>query len=231
MGVPAFFKWITEKYPHVVTSAAETIPTVIQHTEETSNGQKQVVETVLPLDLTQPNPNAIEFDHLYLDMNGIIHPCCHPEGEQAPPTEELMIEAIFKYVDRVFALVRPRKLLYLAIDGPAPRAKQNQQRSRRFRSAKEARDNDALEENLRNELIEKGVIPPPKKSHWDSNVITPGTLFMDKVAKGLRFHIHEKMNSDAAWKNLKVILSDASVPGEGEHKIMQFIRAHSATGL
>lgn len=129
-------------------------------------------------------------------MNGLIHPCTHPEDEEAPPTEEDMYIAIFSYLDRLFALIRPRKLLYMAIDGVAPRAKMNQQRSRRFRSSQEAEEAKKDAENLRQDIIKSGRIPPKMKSEpWDSNVITPGTPFMVRLAKRIKEYVAVRQNS------------------------------------
>jgi len=212
MGVPAFYRWLSEKYPKIVED-------VLEERVQVSSGS-----TRMPFDWSTTNPSGLECDNLYIDMNGIIHPCSHPEEGEQPSCEEEMFENVCRYVDRLVRVMRPRQMLYLAVDGVAPRAKMNQQRARRFRSAQEVRENFEVEQNIRQELQKLGQDVPPTKKPWDSNVITPGTTFMLNLSEFLRFYVRKRLTEDENWRHLRVIFSDASIPGEGEHKIMTHIR-------
>mmetsp|Transcript_28232 Transcript_28232/g.69181 ORF Transcript_28232/g.69181 Transcript_28232/m.69181 type:complete len:351 (-) Transcript_28232:4197-5249(-) len=184
MGVPKFFRWLSERYPLI---------------------NQRLVENS-------------EFDCFYLDMNGIIHNCSQKEQKDNIQTEEELFQKIFSYTDHLFRIVRPRKLIYLAIDGVAPRAKMNQQRSRRFRSVKEL-------EKIKTVVNETSKLSKNEISFFDSNCITPGTEFMKNLSFSFKKWLENKIKFDPEWQQgCDVIFSGSEVPGEGEHKIMNYIR-------
>lgn len=186
MGIPKFFRWISERYPLC---------------------SQLIQESLIP-----------EFDCLYLDMNGIIHNCTHGNSDDVHfrMTEDDQFLSVFYYIEHLFSKIRPKKVFYLAVDGVAPRAKINQQRSRRFRSAKEAAENVK-------KALDRGEVLPEEEA-FDSNCITPGTEFMERLSTQLSYFIAKKVSEDANWRNCRIIVSGHEVPGEGEHKIMDFIR-------
>lgn len=102
----------------------------------------------------------------------------------------------------------------------------NQQRARRFRAAQEA-SVKAAEKRRQLERAKSNnefIVDCDEGEPFDSNAITPGTPFMANLRLALEYYILQKLAHDPGWKEIQVILSDASVPGEGEHKIMRYIR-------
>ena len=60
---------------------------------------------------------------------------------------------------------------------------------------------------------------------FDTNAISPGTEFMVNLCTQLHFFIQYKVSTDPLYQGLKeCIISDGHVPGEGEHKMLDYIR-------
>nr|CCC93763.1 putative 5'-3' exoribonuclease 2 [Trypanosoma congolense IL3000] len=209
MGIAGFYLWLKRWY----ATCIENIPMDV------------VSDAMRGIGHPEDGAKGPGFDNLYLDMNGLVHPCCHDTAPlPEPASEEEMFERIFAQVDLVFKIVRPRKCLVMCVDGVAPQSKMNQQRSRRFRAAEESVESGRLSAECLAELRKKGLPEPDIRPRWDHNVITPATPFMERLGLAVEWFILKKLNEDPAWGKIVVVFSDAHVAGEGEHKIMQYIR-------
>jgi 5'-3' exonuclease len=149
---------------------------------------------------------------LFFDFNCMIYHCARRPNSSLPPYpgpegneewEHLLLEDIVKYVVKVWQSVGQPKEVFLGIDGVVPMAKIKQQRMRRFKSV-------WLAEEEKKEGIREN------KPSWDTNCITPGTKFMEKLTKRLQ---------TLCTKHPHWSISGADEPGEGEHKVMTKLRA------
>ena len=163
-------------------------------------------------------------------MNGLIHSSVNASNDSKLTSENEVIQSILDNIDRIFTIVRPRQLLYIAIDGVAPRAKLNQQRSRRVLDLQNDLDTAKEMEAKKTQILASGNILPDTSNEketiepFDANCVTCGTAFMLHLSEHLQCYISERILSEPAWQSIEVILSDANVPGEGEQKIINFIR-------
>lgn len=129
MGIPRFFQFIRQTFP--------------------SSVDYKTIHENLDLDI----------DNFYIDANGIIHNSVRQvllskpkqdkrlakiQKTQCLTTKEkylTIFEHIAQTIYKITLFANPKQLLFIAIDGSAPMAKQSQQRQRRFRSAMETNNN------------------------------------------------------------------------------------------
>lgn len=144
-------------------------------------------------------------DRLFLDFNGIIHTSFQSLKTTVELNmtkndfENILMETIIENMITICKYVYPKNLVYICIDGVAPLPKIYQQRKRRYISSW-----------IKSKVKEDGY-------NWDSNAISPGTPFMQKLSKRLRVFI------ETTHYPYEIVLSDSSINGEGEHKIFDYI--------
>ncbi|KAJ2603482.1 hypothetical protein H4R99_002368 [Coemansia sp. RSA 1722] len=137
---------------------------------------------------------------LYIDLNSTLH-----QGARESNGD---VDTISATIDQIVRQINPSSLLFLAIDGVPPRMKERLQRQRRVRSL----DSSSQQQKTAG------------KSSFSSYAITPGTKWMRQVEKHIVDFIEQKRRVDGRWKTLKVVFSGSNDPGEGEQKIMAYLR-------
>jgi 5'-3' exoribonuclease 2 len=235
MGIPRFFLWVRNQFGHLVEFDAGNNSTWHPlHIDRGANYFPKMRHWNDGYHLPPYGPGTgggLCCDCLWLDANGFIHPCCHDTAPLPEPrNDEERIRRVLIEIDVLMKHVQPAKMLYIAIDGVAPRAKLNQQRARRFASEKERLAAPDRMQKYREEMTEipltdeewESAIGKPK---WDHNVISPGTEFLKKLCAAIRRFIVERAKVDPLWQRVSVVFSSEAVPGEGEHKIMHYLRA------
>jgi 5'-3' exonuclease len=142
---------------------------------------------------------------LYIDFNGVLHTCAQEiiksiekrnDVVSKDEIEEMIYERIWAKTLEIIEKICPRETI-ICVDGVAPFAKIIQQRKRRYLSSYEKRIN--------------GIT-----CVWDTNAITPGTMFM----KNLNLKMKEKIKN----VGINIIYHGSDEVGEGEHKIFEHLQ-------
>jgi len=168
---------------------------------------------------------GVVFHHLFLDCNSIIYDVARSNNLQK--TDDQIIDMVIKKIDEYILKISPNNTVFITFDGVAPFAKMNQQRTRRYKTdymAKISREikisnggdkivsvSSGLQQNNTDVVGESEV--------WDTTKITPGTVFMRNLTHRMNKYYHNTTRNGAI-----IVVSGADIPGEGEHKIFQYIR-------
>lgn len=183
------------------------------------------------------NQKLIVGKYLFLDFNAIIHTVSSKlisdlnnkkskySNAKLDDLEYLIIKEVNKFIISILETIdlESLDLVYAAIDGVPLFSKILEQKKRRFMG-------DFVEK-----LLEQYSLP----FNWSKNNISPGTVFMDKMSKFLnniklitkgklvkKEDLILEQKDYKYYNNIKKFdYSDASVPGEGEMKIYDYINS------
>ena len=149
------------------------------------------------------NNKPTGLDIYCIDFNGVIHNVAQDvikkyTKDGADTIETEIIDCVWERIKYYFDNYKAAKYIICA-DGVAPLAKMFQQRKRRYLNI------------YKNTLDNVKII-------WDTNAITPGTVFMDKLNEYISKNITEDRYIN------KIIYSGSNECGEGEHKIFNILK-------
>jgi 5'-3' exonuclease len=193
MGIPSFFS-------HIIKSHSSIIKKMEQKSKKT-------------------------FNHLYMDCNSIIYDVVNELKSNHTPlldneiNNNNIINNVIKNIEKYIELTKPTKSIVIAFDGGAPLAKMKQQRERRFKSTFQSDFINNFNKISTNKNNEYDI----NNREWSTLMITPGTLFMDKLNNTL----YAYFNNPSKYNVHSITMSGSNEKGEGEHKLFNILRKTS----
>lgn len=206
MGVPGFYKWLSD------------------------NKDKFKCKNVIINEITN-KPEVI--DYFMIDGNGSFHMCLKYIIDEFKdnnknnrikninnPRNEIIQNTIKSFTDLIDYMIKHLncKNIFIAIDGVAPVGKIVQQRQRRYKYLFDSNFKDELSDLSKTETSFVNNISEPNIP-IRSIELTPGTNLMEIIHLAIVEYVKNYKN-----KNIKIMYSSYHSEGEGEHKILQYIK-------
>lgn len=201
MGVPGFFSWLLKN-------------------------RKKLLDPNTKLLLEQRDVTDVigQIDWLMLDTNCLLHPAISHVVTQykkglldvntREQLEQLAWEQIEFSINEMISKTDPKNI-FIAIDGVAPMGKILQQRQRRYKYLYDLTNSLVGTSTSTSTIINQTICP------ITSIELTPGTEFMERLHQRFLLFVQNICTST------KCVYSSYHELGEGEHKIIQYIKTSS----
>jgi 5'-3' exonuclease len=156
------------------------------------------------------NTDIEKYDTLIIELNGLFYSACrklyHSEQNlkllKKNKLNLMLFEEISIQLDAIITKYNPSDNIFLVVDGTAAMMKNLEQRQRRYKNSLENKYDNI----------------------FDLNSFSPGTKMLNFLTKYIDWFIRYKMNTEPFYQKLNIYFSNEKVEGEGEYKILRFIK-------
>ena len=153
----------------------------------------------------------INCDVLIIELNGLFYSNCKKLYKEIDKIKKIKRNDLYLLLFNEICLSLEKiirkygedvKKIFLVVDGVSGMMKNIEQRQRRYKNSFENKYDNI----------------------FDLNCFSPGTKILHFLTKYIDWYIRTEMNKHSFYKNIEIFFSNEKVIGEGEYKILQFIK-------
>ena len=153
----------------------------------------------------------INCDVLIIELNGLFYNNCKKIYNEIDKLKKIKRNDLYLVLFNEICLGLEKiirkygektKKIFLVVDGVSGMMKNIEQRQRRYKNSFENKYDNI----------------------FDLNCFSPGTKILHFLTKYIDWYLRTEMNTHSFYKNIEIFFSNEKVIGEGEYKILQFIK-------